>query len=131
MRSAGNISIHVRGTSGELRLTNDGSVGVGNDIILDQTGSGDILMSTASGSATATINGAITLTALGDEIIFVSNIDVSIQPSGSPVKFFGGAGAGQHAAIIDAAGGAVIDAECRTATNTILAALRVWGLVHT
>lgn len=45
--------------------------------------------------------------------------------------FHGSAGADQAAAIADAAGGATVDAEARTAVNAILAALRETGYIAT
>lgn len=45
--------------------------------------------------------------------------------------FYGAAAAAQPAAVADAAGGATVDAEARTALNTLLARLRVIGLIAT
>jgi hypothetical protein len=45
--------------------------------------------------------------------------------------FFGAAAVAQQAAIVDATGGVVEDAEARAAVNAILAALRLYGLIVT
>lgn len=55
--------------------------------------------------------------------------NVMIQPLGGGIALFGGAGTAQGAAIIDAAGGATVDAEARTAINALLAIVRALGLI--
>jgi len=128
------ISAGNNGTTGLLTIQNNG-VGSGPacNIVIEQTGAGDIRLNTGSGSAIATLNGSFEVSAIGDKIEFVASTFVSIQPANGNFKIFGGNGAAQHAPIADATGGAVIDAEARTALNALLAAMRDtgWGFIAT
>lgn len=127
--TSGTIELDVNG-GGSIHLLNE-SGDSGDSINLECSGSAELLFSTASGNAVATINGLLHLEALGDNIEMVSNIRMRCQATGGDFVIFDNVttGAGRHGAIINAVGGAVIDAEARTALNTLLAAMRVWGWV--
>ena len=56
---------------------------------------------------------------------------VWLGKSGGNIGFYGTAPTAQGAAIADASGGAVIDAEARTALNALLASTRLQGLIAT
>lgn len=60
----------------------------------------------------------------------MTRLDGGLTLSGS-TGFYGAAAAAQPAAVADAAGGATVDAEARTAINDLLARLRVIGLIAT
>lgn len=79
---------------------------------------------TASTNATITNNYAFWVDA------GMTRLDGGLTLSGS-TGFYGAAAAAQPAAVADAAGGATVDAEARTAINTLLARLRVIGLIAT
>lgn len=56
---------------------------------------------------------------------------VVIEIGDQTIGFFDTEPIAQHAAIGDASGGAVVDAEARAALNTLLAAMRTYGLIAT
>lgn len=60
-----------------------------------------------------------------------TTINGAIDHNGTTIGFFGTAPAAQPAAIADASGGAIIDAEARTAINALLAAVRTLGVIDT
>jgi hypothetical protein len=84
-------------------------------------------------------SGASIFTTIGNLNLDAGTVDdtaeTRIMPrSGAPaatlkLRFWNGAGAGQQDGNISPAGGGTVDAECRTAVDTILGYLYAWGLV--
>jgi len=95
------------GIGGSVTIRPGAGDTAGSVIITDQAGTP--VATTATGRLTAASNFAV---------------------SGA-VGFYGTTPQSQPAPIADAAGGAVVDAEARTALNALLAAMRVLGLIDT
>lgn len=105
MTAAGVARVAVDDGSGAAALT------------LDPTGD--------SGNGTAVLSGSLTT------ISGVGSTGLRLQPNAAKkISEHGGTGSVQAAAIVNASGGAVIDSECRTAVNALLAYFRLRGTVH-
>jgi len=68
----------------------------------------------------------------GTDIVCAATTGTKIGTEASQkLGFFGATPSAQQAAVADAAGGATVDSEARTALNALLARLRTLGLIAT
>lgn len=95
------------------------------------TSSGGGMILTASGGVLSCIGtgGTTIRSGVGGTLTLDVNAVTRMRCNSTGLAFFAAAPVAQQAAIPDAAGGATIDAEARTALNALLAAARLYGLI--
>lgn len=121
------FTFEVENQFGLLGFTTSGAVSAKGNTL--QSGGGSIRTNNGSlltGTGSLNNQGGITSAdpVSGDKVI-------EILPAAAQIGFFNKTPAARPAAIANAAGGVVIDAEARTALNALLAAIRTLGLIAT
>ena len=116
-----NQKLTVIGTGANSGIHVDGGIG---DPTVDLADGAYSVVATGIAGAYAWIGGnGVGIQSAGDVIICDAGTET--------FRIFGETGASQGAAIADAAGGVVVDAEARAALNTLLSYMRLWGWVNT
>jgi hypothetical protein len=112
------------------------NVGSNGSFIATAVGTGQINLNGANQIGLHTTGGSINIISdtgavgIAGEVIGINSATI-LEIDCTTLSFFGVAGAAQGAAIPDASGGVVMDAEARTAINALLAVNRGYGLIAT
>lgn len=120
----------IADTSGNAVLACSGAPSAVNYITVTNAATGNAVELSASGDDT-NVSFDMAPKGTGNLTLRAGDGNPRVQVNNTGLGFFGATPAAQPTAVADAAGGATVDAEARTAINDLLARLRTLGIIAT